>query len=234
MIQNYPSYPKRIIGKKSFTKIEAIGTLVQRGFYVGRTVTHPIIPFKLDSVQDSFKSGREVKDSTIKNGISVNLLSVYKKKDMKFSPIEDRNNPRFHIPFQFGKIGNRLMVGEYSFDRSKQYYGFEVSSLRALEIDFTYKANGIIPTSKIRFNIEHSPTMSNFWHFNIFLWGQDSNTKEWMKLESPIVSNSTFKKIACAIYPFLAEKIVMPKGLRVKKLNKKYYTSKFVQKRRNK
>lgn len=66
--------------------------------------------------------------------------------------------------------------------------------------------------------------MCNFWHFNIFIWGQDSSSKKWIKLECPnIISNKTFEKIAIAVLPILAKKIVEPKVMRARKLNKKYY-----------
>ena len=38
-----------------------------------------------------------------------------------------------------------------------------------------------------------------------------------------VVSNSTFKKIAIAAFPILAKKIVKPKAMRARKLNKKYF-----------
>lgn len=225
MIQNYPSYPRHIVGRPNYEPIDVIGFLSQRGFYVGRTTSMSKDQFSLESIKESFKSGSEIKDSTIKNGISVNLLSVYKKKDMKFLAIEDKENPRFHVPLELGKIGVRPMAGEYTFDVSKQYYGFKIASLKTLEIETTYKAKGISPTNKIRFDIEHSPTMSNFWHFNIVLWGQDAYLGSWIKLQCPdIISNGTFKKLAYAIFPVLAEKILLPKNMRAKKLNKKYYS----------
>lgn len=38
-----------------------------------------------------------------------------------------------------------------------------------------------------------------------------------------VVSNSTFKKLAIAAFPFMAKKIVEPKVMRSRKFNKKYY-----------
>lgn len=224
MTLNCPNYPKRIVGKFNFKKIDNVGFLKQRGFFVGRTTSIDTDSFSIDAVKDSFAEGKEVKDSTVKNGISVNLISIYKKNDMKFFPIEDKNNPRFHIPFIWNSDGCQPQVGEYRYNNVQRYYGFKISQIQDFEISFVYKANGIMPTDKIRLRMEHYPTKCNFWHFNIFIWGQDSSSKMWIKLECPkVVSNSTFKKIAIAAFPILAQKIVKPKVIRARKLNKKYY-----------
>lgn len=225
MMQQYPSYPRHIIGKPNYKIIDKIGFLSQKGFYIGRTTAIQKEQFLFDNIKESFKSGVEIKYSTLKNGISVNLLAVYKKKDMKFFAIEDKEKPCFHVPMKLGFLGKRPIAGEYLFDASKNYYGFKIATLKALEIELTYKAKGIMPANKIHFDIEHSPTMSNFWHFNIVLWGQDSISGEWIKLRCPeIISNATFEKIAYAIFPILAEKIILPKKMRAKKINKKYYS----------
>lgn len=225
MTLNYPNYPKHIVGKSNFTKIDKIGFLKHRGFFVGRTTSMDASLFSNEAIIESFEAGLEIKDSTIKNGISVNLISIYKKKDMKFAPIENRNEPRFHISFEEGADGCLPQAREYTYDNAKKYYGFKVSQIQDFEILFAYKANGISPSNKIRFKIEHSPTMCNFWHFNIFLFGQDCFSGKWIKLECPKnVSNNTFKKIANAIFPFLAKKIIMSKIVRARKLNKKYFT----------
>lgn len=221
---NYPNYPKHIIGKSNFKKIDNVDFLKHRGFFIGRTTSLGADSFSIDAVKDSFAKGREVKDTTIKNGISVNLISIYKKYDMKFFPIEDKQDPQFHVPFIWKSDGCLPQIGDYKYNNAQRYYGFKISQIQDLEISFVYKANGIAPTDKIRFKIEHSPTMCNFWHFNIFIWGQDSVSKEWIKLECPmVVSNSTFKKIAIAAFPLLAKKIVKPKVMRARKLNKKYF-----------
>ena len=225
MTLNYPNYPKHIVGKSNFKKIDNVGFLKHRGFFIGRTTSIDANPFSINAVKDSFAEGKEVKASTVKNGISVNLISIYKKNDMKFFPIEDKNNPRFHVPFIQNSDGCLPQIEEYKYNKAQRYYGFKISQIQDFEISFVYKANGIIPTDKIRFKIEHSPTMCNFWHFNISVWGQDSISKKWIKLECPmVVSNSTFKKLAIAAFPFMAKKIVEPKVMRSRKFNKKYYT----------
>ena len=224
MILNYPSYPKHIVGKSNFGKIDSIGFLKQRGFFVGRTTSIDPDSFDIEAIARDFSTGKEVKDSTVKNGISVNLIAVYKKKDMKFSPIDDKTAPRFHTPFKWNSNACLPQNGQYTYNRKQRYYGFNIARLQDCEISFAYKANGITPSDKIRFKIEHYPTMCNFWHFNIFIWGQVSSSKEWIKLECPkYVSNGTFKKIAIAAFPLLAKIIVGPKVMRARKLNKKYF-----------
>ena len=221
---NYPNYPKHIIGKSNFKKIDNVGFLKHRGFFIGRTTSLGADSFSIDVVKESFAEGREVKDTTVKNGISVNLISIYKKNDMKFFPVEDKQDPQFHIPFIWNSDGCLPQIGDYKYNNAQRYYGFKISQIQDFEISFVYKANGIAPTDKIRLKIEHCPTMCNFWHFNIFIWGQDSLSKEWIKLECPaVVSNGTFKKIAIAAFPILAKKIVKPKVMRARKLNKKYF-----------
>lgn len=225
MTFRYPNYPKHIVGLLNFKKIDNVGFLKNRGFFVGRTTSIDVNSFFIDAVKDSFAEGKEVKDSTVKNGISVNLISIYKKNYMKFFPIEDKNRPRFHSPFNWNSDGCIPKAGEYKYNKAQRYYGFKISQIQDLEISFAFKANGITLTDRIRFKIEHCPTMCNFWHFNIFIWGQDSISKEWIKLECPtVVSNKTFKKIAIAAFPILAKKIVKPKVMRALQLNKKYYT----------
>lgn len=88
MTPNYPNYPKHIVGKSNFKKIENVGFLEYRGFFVGRTTSIDAESFSINTVKDSFAEGKEVKASTVRNGISVNLISIYKKNDMKFIPIE--------------------------------------------------------------------------------------------------------------------------------------------------
>lgn len=224
MTFNYPNYPKHIVGKSNFKKIENVGFLEYRGFFVGRTTSIDAESFSINTVKDSFAEGKEVKASTVRNGISVNLISIYKKNDMKFFPIEYKDNPRFHLLFAWDSDGCLPQVGEYKYNNTQRYYGFKISQIQNFEISFAYTAKCITPTDKIRFKIEHCPTMCNFWHFNIFILGQDSSSKKWIKLECPnIISNRTFEKIAIAALPILAKKIVEPKVMRARKLNKKYY-----------
>ena len=223
MTLNYPNYPKHIVGKSKFKKIDKIGFLKNRDFFVGRTTSINTDEFSIDAVKDSFAEGKEVKASTVKNGISVNLISIYKKKNMKFSPIEDKSNPRFHLLFVWNSDGCTPQVGEYKYNNTQRYYGFKISQIQDFEISFAYMAKSITTTDKIRFKIEHCPTMCNFWHFNVYIWGQNASTMEWMKLCPDIISNKTFEKIAIAALPILAKKIVEPKVMRARKLNKKYY-----------
>lgn len=222
---NYPAYPKQLCGRENFKKIENVELLKRRNFFVSRTTNMDSECFSDEAIVNSFESGCEVKDSTVKNGISVNLIARYKKKHLKFFPIEDKTSPRFHLEFSWNTNGCKPQVGEYSYNHRMKYYGFRISQIHDMEISFAYKANGISPSDKIRVRLEHCPTMSNFWHFNMFLWGKDVNSGKWVKLEiQKHISNGTFKKIAMATFPHLAKKIVIPKMIRARKLNKKYYT----------
>lgn len=223
MTLNYPNYPKHIVGKSNFKKIDNVSFLKHRGFFIGRTTSIDANPFSINAIKDSFAEGKEVKASTVKNGISVNLISIYKKNDMKFFPIEDKNNPRFHVPFIQNSDGCLPQIGEYKYNKAQRYYGFKISQIQDFEISFAYMAKSITTTNKIRLMMEHCPTMCNFWHFNINIWGQNASSMEWMKLNSDIISNKTFEKIAIAALPILAKKIVEPKVMRARKLNKKYY-----------
>lgn len=63
---NYPNYPKHIIGKSNFKKIDNVGFLKHRGFFIGRTTSLGVDSFSIDVVKESFAEGREVKDTTVK------------------------------------------------------------------------------------------------------------------------------------------------------------------------
>ena len=117
--------------------------------------------------------------------VLINFIQIYEQKDSKLRNLRNLNK----------------------YNNTQRYYGFKISQIQNFEISFAYTAKYITPTDKIRFKIEHCPTMCNFWHFNIFIWGQDSSSKKWIKLECPnIISNKTFEKIAIAVLPILAKR----------------------------
>ena len=57
---NYPNYPKHIIGKSNFKKIDNVDFLKHRGFFIGRTTSLGADSFSIDVVKESFAEGREV------------------------------------------------------------------------------------------------------------------------------------------------------------------------------
>lgn len=74
MTLNYPNYPKHIIGKSNFKKIDNVAFLKHRGFFIGRTTSLGADSFSIDVVKESFAEGKEVKDTTVKRNISQSYI----------------------------------------------------------------------------------------------------------------------------------------------------------------
>lgn len=58
MTLNYPNYPKHIVGKSNFKKIENVGFLEYRGFFVGRTTSIDAESFSINTVKNYLQKAK--------------------------------------------------------------------------------------------------------------------------------------------------------------------------------
>lgn len=107
------------------------------------------------------------------NGISVNLLYKFKKRDAVWW-IEDKDLTKY---WDYDSKTPQIQSHSLVYTNHPGYFGFrirEVESLRSTCEIYDNK-NKLQRVDDIICKVEHWPTRVNFWHFNIFLYGVEKN-----------------------------------------------------------
>lgn len=107
------------------------------------------------------------------NGISVNLLYKFKKRDAVWWIEDDDLTSYWDFRSNYPSIHPQCLV----YNAHPGYFGFrirEVESLRSTCEIYNDKQK-LQRVDDVICKVEHWPTRVNFWHFNIFLYGIEKN-----------------------------------------------------------
>lgn len=158
------------------------------------------------------------------NGISVNLLYKFKKRDAVWW-VEDESLTAY---WDYCSKAPQIQPNCLVYNMCPGYFGFrirEVESLRSsCEI---YNDKGVLQrVDDVICKVEHWPTRVNFWHFNIFLYGieksADGTTKRIYCLSDELKEKKV-AKVASNMMDDFFNILVTGKKLRAKGMKSMLY-----------
>lgn len=208
-------YPRHLVPHKKY-KITPVDADLD-DFYLLRYMSNDNTPLGSKEIKDVFPPSR------FYCGMSVNLLSKYRKCDVRYY-VNPKKHRKCFENWEEGKAG--ILPSEFSYYKKRPFVGIKVDGLRSAELDIQIgNAKPSIRRDKVFFRIEHCPVMSNFWHFNIFLYGENSVTGEMYRLhEAPNVSKNKVQTTASKLIQQIAGDIVDKDQMKAKYLPKRFYT----------
>lgn len=184
-------YHKRVLPSPSFKKI-VIDTYLN-DFFLLRYSDHDRPIKKGEKNLASHFSA-----SQFYGGLSVNLLSVYRKQDACFKVIGSKDDPQ-HQPWNDGDAPFAPFEKILKYSRYRGFVGIRIKHLLRAKIDKRpIKVQGVtLRNDKAYFKLEHAPTVCNFWHFNIHIEAVNSETnQEYLLKDLNGYSNNQLTKVA--------------------------------------
>lgn len=211
-------YPHRVLPRTDYKKIVVDAFL--DNFFLLRYALGDISIKKGDT-----NYARHFKASQFFDGLSVNLLSVFRKQDAAFKVLGSADDPQ-HQEWQEGNDPFSLDEGMLKYSRYRGFVGIKIKDLNKAKIDKrAIKIDGVtIREDEVHFTLEHAPTLCNFWHFNIHIEGINSNNHEYYLLRNEEgYKNSQLSKVAADLLHQIEDYVVSRKRMRAYKLPKTYY-----------
>lgn len=192
--KQYREYPKYMNPRKDYHKIfrskHLDDMMILRFMYKDQAISR--MPsedsFTLALMQDYMKEGHFV------NGISCNLLSVFKKRDAIFWV---KNQQLTNQDWNLKSPTKHISKKDYDIYLDPGYFGFCIKEVEQLSttIDIYDDKGCKIRNDDVVCKVEHCPNIVNFWHFNIFLYGIDKsdNSIRIYRLDNEVSVNKVKK-----------------------------------------
>lgn len=160
------------------------------------------------------------------NGCSMNILSIFTKDDVKYK-LEKTDSPIFE-PWEEGIRYYKPKDEEVTINEDRRFCGIDYSKVRNYEVDVKYldrlqkKKSG-----SASYVFEHSPVLTNFWHYNMFLKisSFEEKTEIVCKHQNSEISDSQIKKLIVAQIDDLKDFLLMPSEMKSCKINRLQYIS---------
>lgn len=169
------------------------------------------------------------KDSRWLEGISVSLCGPFRKMDVGYI-IKPYKREKLSRPWKVGK-GVRQPKAKHAYiNQERGYMGMKIEDVLEVKFPYTLKYKEGTETKErtdeCKLVLEHAPTHTNFWHFNI--WIESHNTKDDVIFttesgQKKLPSNNNMKKRAQACFEMLRDIVCMPDQTREIKLPQQYY-----------
>lgn len=163
--------------------------------------------------------------SQFKEGLSVNLLSVYRKQDACFKVLGTKDAPQ-HQCWVEGTQPYIPSDDILKYSKNRGYVGIRIKHLYTACIEKReIKVQGTkLRDDKVYFILEHAPTVCNFWHFNIHIEAINSATNEkYLLKDVPDYSSNQLSKVAADLLHQIADYVKPRKYMRRIELPKHYY-----------
>lgn len=169
------------------------------------------------------------KDSVWINGISVSLCGLFRKRDVAYV-IKPYKIKRYSKDWMQGKGVRSPKEKHVMMKPTKGFLGLNIGDM--LSVKFPYDVTYYVEnekktrTDQCSLKIEHAPTVSNFWHFNI--WIESLNTKDNVTFTTTVSdkclpSKANMKKRAQAAIELLRGIVCMPDDTKEIVLPQQYY-----------
>lgn len=213
-----PYYPKHMYPKGTWHRIPQCAKvsrmMVLRFIYQSKMPNGGFISL------DMMKSF--MRDSQFYEGLSVNLLSRFKKRDTIWW-VDDKQLTTY---WDYQSTAPRVPLTKLKAIYNPGYFGFFISDIEKIESTFQiYKQNGKIErTDIVRCKAVHCPTKVNFWHYNIILYGEKVvNNQPVEYLLSDELSKSKVASVASLLMEDFYDCLKLGSQLHGKPLPKKLY-----------
>lgn len=209
-------YPRRLLPQARFKNMG-----VTNGFgpyYVVRLGQRKVHIKNKQDLKEHFAKHMQSKEFI--DGVSVLLLSVFRKKDVLLRP-DYKGHSSWEDDWDM-KTSTPMLVEGISHEPHRAYFGFRIQDLSTVLFDYIPSKNidnPSLPTMHLTLRVEHRPTTINFWHCNIYICEQNTLSDIRKKLEDKVI-----KRMAKAALPFIQKKALLPKAMKAKKIPlEKYY-----------
>ena len=161
------SYPKHLLPRSEYHRIPTHRKLNR--LMLLRLMRNVDMPDK--GIIDRDTMALYMKDGEFYGGMSVSLLCRFKKKDAKWW-INDRELTDY---WDFKSTVPTIPAESLKFNKNQGFFGFRINDIERIASTFTvYNKNGDeVRTDNLSCKVIHAPTKVNFWHFNIFLIGEE-------------------------------------------------------------
>lgn len=214
-LRKKPAYPLRLLPYPHYKLIKFDDFFNE--FYLIRYINKGRTPRTKKEICDRASEIYDV--STFKNGMSMSLVSVYKKTDVLFDPNHDKQLG-YDAPWNFdgAKKPDEL---NYNY-RYRGYVGIKVVDVLNFKIPLEQEnRKGILVKKQFCLELGHYPTKCNFWHCMFYL-------REWVDDGKPLnlSVNYSNKKASLlmehAVTP-IAELSVLPRYVKERYLLRSKY-----------
>ena len=129
------------------------------------------------------------------SGMSMNLVSVYRRNDSRFV-VDFKANPLAKDEWN-AKNGSIIPQKQLKYNKRVGYFGFKISDILSIKkvMPLKEKDGKTDETYEISTRIEHKPTRCNFWHFEIYLYATCISKEDGPKGKVPdLVRDGIFSK----------------------------------------
>lgn len=113
------------------------------------------------------------------SGMSMNLLSVYRKRHTQYV-VDYKTNNGASDPWKLGDI-SIIPYKKLKKKKSAGYFGMKIADIMSIQKKLPMKNNEGAKEDEFLIStvIEHKPTRCNYWHFEIYLYAKDlDNTSD--------------------------------------------------------
>lgn len=220
-------YPKRLLPCPHFKDLGALDTSLLGSFVLIRTApdNNPIA-----SIEDLHsRVGDLMKASQFRSGgVSLSLLSVYRKKDNAII-VNYKANKNYSKYWTAGEEAIRPKRKNIRYKRDRGYFGFSINDLETLSKKMDIKKNGSsIGEHIITLKAIHKPTLSNYWHCEIVLFGELVVKKQtdvsYKKELLQITSKNIVESVGEEMLKMLKPHFILEKQIKEQTLPKSYYS----------
>lgn len=211
-MRRIPSYPNRILPGRASKIIQVNKSL--HDYYLIRydTRNQPIPDAEtFDKIhKENFSTGY------FKNGWSTTLLGVYSKNDARFV-IKKEVRERLSKPWLQGEKSIKVRNKDIDYVINRGFFGLMIRDVLSCSFDLIVTINNKYErTDKVSYEIVHEPTHSNYWHFSIYAYAINENTKEKYYLKDNLPSKNSASNATRNIADILKRYVVLqPDVLRI-------------------
>ena len=190
-------YPKRILPRQNYKNMGQLQGVHLGKFFLVRTAPDNK-PIK--SHEDLLnRLGELMKASQFRSGgLSVTLLSRYKKKDCRYI-VSYEANSEYSKYWNPGEPAVRPQSCDVGYKKNRGYIGIGICDVLAASKRMDLKKGGVsIGNHRITLIVEHKPTKSNFWHCEMVLYGEyitNDPEKKYVKRLLEITSKSMVESV---------------------------------------
>lgn len=185
--------------------------------YILRLAPKGVVIKNVSQLESNFKSSIQSKEFV--DGVSVNLLSVFRKKDVLLRP-----NYTLHQEWVNEWVPNTTTnrpTQDVFHDKKHSYFGFRIRDLSTVTFNY-HPIKGIdeptMAPMDLFLRVEHRPSKINFWHCNIFISEQGTNVDIRKVFDEKVI-----KRMAKQVVPHLLRYALLPSAMKGKKVEKGLY-----------
>ena len=218
-------YPKRIIPRLHYKEMGILPGVHFGKFFLIRTApdNRPVKSHK----ELLGRLGELMKASQFRNGgLSVTLLSRYKKKDCRYI-VNYEANPEYSKYWKKGEQAVRPLSRDVTYKRNRGYFGVGICDVLAVSKPMNLKKDGVsIGNHLITLVVEHKPTKSNFWHCEMVLYGEhitDDPEKKYVKRLLDITSKTVVENVGGEMLAQLKSVMRLPNEMKEYSLCSRFY-----------